>query len=569
MEYCAGFIIQKGLTMVDLHVHSTRSDGTFSPKELVDYAIEKRLTAFALTDHDTTCGLDEAMTYAYELRQTQDISIPEIIPGIEFSTEYQGRDVHIVGLYIDYKNPEFSKPLQDFINSRNLRNEKMCALLRERGIDITYENLLAEFPDSVITRAHYGKYLLEHGYVGSINEAFDRYVGDHAPCFVPREKVTPAQAVKLILAADGIPILAHPILYRMSEARLETLVAELKEAGLMGIEAIYCTYNAGEERQIRRLAAKYNLLISGGSDFHGANKPKLDLGTGYGSLNVPDSVLTDIKSAMKNLLFTDMDGTLLRKDCTISPAMKEALNRMTAAGHHLILSSGRPLPGILDVCNQMGLNYPNMLIIANNGALIYDCDRRKPILEHRIRPEDIAYIVSKTEALGIHIHGYTDEKIVCHELNEELSFYTSRIHMPLLCVEDIAGALPEGSYKLQAIHLTDKNALLQLRDALLADSDIGNRVQMFFSNEYYLEILPIKAGKGNALRFVTDYLPAPHSHTFAAGDAENDMSMLKAAHTSIAMANADEAVKACADIVTKKSNEEDGLLQVLEEYFIT
>lgn len=285
--------------MVDLHVHSTKSDGTYTPSELVAYAMEKGLSAFALTDHDTVDGLQEAIVYADSLRKKETASenaVPEVIPGIELSTEYQGRDIHIVGLYINPKNPTFQKYLQDFIDSRTLRNQKMCALLQEAGIRITYEQLLEEFPGSVITRAHYAKFLLEHGYIKSIQEAFERYVGDRCPYFVPREKVTPAQAVELILAADGIPILAHPVLYRMSDARLETLVAELKSAGLMGIEAIYSTYHAGEERQMLDLARKYQLLVSGGSDFHGSNKPGLDLGTGYGRLNVPDSVLHDIKS---------------------------------------------------------------------------------------------------------------------------------------------------------------------------------------------------------------------------------------------------------------------------------
>jgi len=283
--------------MVDLHVHSNRSDGTFSPEELVDYAIEKGLSAFALTDHDTVDGLDEAIAYADKLRKSEDFSgsVPEVIPGIELSTEYEGRDIHIVGLNIDYHNEEFTRYLRDFVESRDNRNRKMCALLCEAGINISYEKLLEEFPDSVITRAHYARYMLNHGYIKSIKEAFDRYVGDHCPYFVPREKVSPAQAVKLILSADGFPVLAHPILYHMSDARLEKLVAELKSEGLAGIEAIYSTYSLSEERQIRKLAEKYDLRISGGSDFHGANKPGLDLATGYGKLYIHDSVWEEIK----------------------------------------------------------------------------------------------------------------------------------------------------------------------------------------------------------------------------------------------------------------------------------
>lgn len=323
--------------MVDLHVHSTCSDGTYTPEELVDYAIKKGLRAFALTDHDTVNGLDRAIQYAEELRQAQTASpvsfsynnaddrfpvsfsrndatarlpvssvpgadiprVPEIIPGIELSTEYQGKDIHMVGLFIDYRQPEFAHYLEDFIHSRENRNEKMCALLREHDIDITYEALLAEFPGAVITRAHFARYLLSHGYIQSMKEAFDRYVGDHCPCFVPREKVTPAQAVELILGAGGVPVLAHPILYHMSDERLDTLVAELKKIGLVGIEAIYSTYNTAEERQIRGLASKYDLKISGGSDFHGANKPKIDLGTGWGKLYVPDEVLENLRPEKK------------------------------------------------------------------------------------------------------------------------------------------------------------------------------------------------------------------------------------------------------------------------------
>lgn len=283
------------MRIIDLHVHSTKSDGSFTPTELVDYALEKGLSAFALTDHDTTEGLDEAINYARQLAATDPEKEIEVIPGIEFSTEYMGKDVHIVGLYIDYKSEYFKKYLIHFQESRTLRNVKMCAKLTEHGVPVTYEELTNFFPDSVLTRAHYAKYLLHKGYVKSMPEAFDRYVGDHAPCFLPREKVTPAQAVELILKIGGIPVLAHPILYHLSDARLDTLVKELKEAGLVAIEAVYSTYNTAEERQIRGLAAKYDLLISGGSDFHGTTKPGLDLAVGYGKLFIPYDILERMK----------------------------------------------------------------------------------------------------------------------------------------------------------------------------------------------------------------------------------------------------------------------------------
>lgn len=280
--------------MIDLHVHSNKSDGTYTPTELVHYAVEKGLTAFALTDHDTVEGLDEAMQAA----QGQPVTV---IPGIEFSTAYEDKDIHVLGLYIDYQSLVFRSTLEDFIHSRERRNEKMCQRMQEyAGIDITYEKLLASFPGAVITRAHYARYLLDHGYVKSMPEAFDRYIGDRAPCYIPREKVTPVQAVKLILAAGGIPVLAHPPLYHMSDARLNRLVAELAENGLAGIETIYSTYTAGEETHMRSLAGQYHLMITGGSDFHGSNKPDIDLGIGKGKLHVPDALLDNLKSYLNS-----------------------------------------------------------------------------------------------------------------------------------------------------------------------------------------------------------------------------------------------------------------------------
>ena len=276
---------------VDLHVHSNKSDGSNTPEELVCMAISKGLSAFALTDHDTVDGIDEAMACADRLRSEGVPNVPEVIPGIELSTEYQGKDIHLVGLYIDHHSASFRAYLQEFVDSRTERNRKMCARLTEAGIDISYEKLVAEFPDSVLTRAHYAVYLVNHGYSLSKEDAFSQYLGDHTKYFVPREKITPEMGVSLILQAGGIPILAHPVLYRMSDARLNELVARLQKAGLMGLEAIYATYSQADERQMRKLAAKYDLCISGGSDYHGAAKPGLEMGTGYGGLFVPEDVL--------------------------------------------------------------------------------------------------------------------------------------------------------------------------------------------------------------------------------------------------------------------------------------
>lgn len=280
---------------IDLHVHSNKSDGSNTPEELVRMAMAKGLSSFALTDHDTVDGIDAAITYAEKLRAKGIENVPEVIPGIELSTEYMGRDIHLVGLYIDHHSSAFQACLQHFVDSRVERNRKMCARLAEAGIDISYEKLIAEFPDSVLTRAHYAVYLVNKGYSLSKEDAFSQYLGDHTKYFVPREKITPEMGVELILNAGGIPILAHPILYHMSDARLDELVASLKKSGLIGIEAIYATYNLAEERQIRKLAEKYDLCISGGSDYHGEAKPDLEMGTGYGKLFVPEDVLEKLR----------------------------------------------------------------------------------------------------------------------------------------------------------------------------------------------------------------------------------------------------------------------------------
>ena len=275
-------------TSIDLHVHSTASDGTFTPTQLVHYAISRGLAAFALTDHDSVAGLNEAMSAAAGTSL-------EVIRGIEFSTVYQGSDVHIVGLDIDPAHPDFSNRLHQFLHSRETRNLRMIEKMRKDGMIISLELLQRRFGDTVLTRAHIARFLMEAGYVSQMSEAFDRFLSPGCPYYIEREKVTPADAVQLICSTGGIPILAHPILYHFTDEKLRQLIVSLKKMGLMGIEAIYSTYNAAEERQIRKLAAKYELLLSGGSDFHGAAKPGLSMGNGYGKLYVPYEILAGMK----------------------------------------------------------------------------------------------------------------------------------------------------------------------------------------------------------------------------------------------------------------------------------
>ena len=278
--------------MIDLHTHTNKSDGTLSPTELVDLATEKGISFLAVTDHDSVEGIEEAIMRAKEINDDPSSvrHAPIVVPGIEFSADWNGRDVHVVGLGIDHHNKEFVDSLQNFLDSREGRNRKMAENLKNIGIGISYEGLRRMFPDSVLTRAHFAKYLYEYGYVRSTHDAFERYLGPDSPCYVPREKITPVQAVKMTLSAGGIPVLAHPLIYRFGDEKLRELITEMKAVGLKGIEAMYSTHSEEDEEYVKNLASEMGLVISGGSDFHGSNKPGIELGTGTGNLNIPEDV---------------------------------------------------------------------------------------------------------------------------------------------------------------------------------------------------------------------------------------------------------------------------------------
>ena len=274
---------------IDLHVHSTASDGTYTPAELIKLAHETGLLAIALTDHDSVDGIEEA-------RRAADNFQIELIPGTEFSTEYQGKEIHVVGLYIDHKNKALADQLREFRDCRDNRNEKMTLRLQEEGFSIPYEDLLKTFPDCVLTRAHIARYLLDTKQVSSISEVFDKYIGDGCKCYVDRPKVTPMDAVSLIHQAGGTAFLAHPCLYKMKRHELTAMLDELADAGLDGIEAVYSCNQGSDEKDFKSLASNYHMIISGGSDFHGTNKPYIKLGTGKGNLKIPYSILEDIKT---------------------------------------------------------------------------------------------------------------------------------------------------------------------------------------------------------------------------------------------------------------------------------
>lgn len=221
----------------------------------------------------------------------------EVVPGIECSAAYENRDIHILGLFIEPGHNKLDRFLEDMKTARKVRNERIAENLRNHGIGVELEALLSYFPDSILTRMHFARYLKEKGYVTGIREAFDRYLGDRASCYVRKEQPPAKEAIAAILGAGGVPVLAHPLLYGFSDGSLCKLIGCLKEAGLIGIEAVYSSHSAKDEAYIRKLAGVYGLLISGGSDFHGENKKGIDLGIGKGNLRIPPGLLEDIRFA--------------------------------------------------------------------------------------------------------------------------------------------------------------------------------------------------------------------------------------------------------------------------------
>ncbi len=557
------------MNAVDLHVHSNKSDGSFTPAELVDHALAKGLSAFALTDHDTTDGIDEAL-------QAASGKPLEVIPGIEFSTEYKGQDIHIVGLYIDHNSDYFKRRLVNFVRGRNIRNQEMCRRLTAHGFPVTYEELTAEFPDSVITRAHYARFMQSRGYVKTVKEAFDKYIGDGCPCFIPRKKITPMRAVEIILKAGGFPVLAHPLLYHFTSRELEELVSLLKEMGLQGIEALYSTHTPADERKIRSLAAKYDLCISGGSDFHGIAKPGLDLGTGYGRLFIHKEVLDRIKKRREwisshpeqirhtKILFTDLDGTLLNSQKQISDYTREILRKWTAAGHRLVLCSGRDINSITDVKNYLGLDLPGMYLIGYNGGQIYDCSSRETLYKITLTIPQALHIMEEAEKAGVHVHTYSDTHIIASREDEELHYYKHAISTPILLCPDMAEGLKEGPCKCIGIELKDAEKLENFRCSLLPWAR-EEGISMIYSSSYYLEFFPAASGKGAALKTLCSLLGIHPYFSVAAGDAENDLSMINAAGMGIAMPNGTEEVRFAATTIAPYDNDHDGLAHALAD----
>jgi len=277
---------EKNLERIDLHIHSIYSDGSFTPEEIVYKAKKLKLKVISITDHDSISGIEEEIEAGKKLKV-------EIVPGVEMSTDVGNDEIHILGYYIDWKNKIFLTQLKIFQESRAKRNKKLVERLKELGMPVNYHELkkLAA-KGGVVNRLHIARLMKEKGYVSSIGEAFEEWLNPGKPAYIKRMKVSPFEIIQLILDIGGIPVFAHPYL-----SKRDDLIADFVKAGLKGIEVYHSAHNAQAEQHYRKIAQKYHLLITGGSDCHGKNKDKILMGT----VNVPATLLENLKKEKEKL----------------------------------------------------------------------------------------------------------------------------------------------------------------------------------------------------------------------------------------------------------------------------
>ena len=271
---------------IDLHIHTTASDGSMTPEEVVKSAVDTGLSAIAITDHDTIDGFiqakDIARTYSLEL-----------VPGIEISTKYH-TNIHILGYYVNHLESQLRYELNSIIEERDIRNRSICKLMCNDGIPADYEIMKLRF-GPVIGRPHFARILIEAGHAGNVQEAFSKYLDKGQRYFLPRNLMRIERAVDVIRCSGGIPVLAHPLQYQLDDDLLQKLVRHCMDFGLQGIECMYSGYLPEQTEYLKALAHRYGLLMTGGSDFHGTAKPWIQLGRGCGSLFVPYSMLDQLK----------------------------------------------------------------------------------------------------------------------------------------------------------------------------------------------------------------------------------------------------------------------------------
>lgn len=277
--------------MIDLHAHTSASDGTYSPKDLVKLAKSEGIEAIAITDHDTIEGLPEALEAGEKMGV-------EVIPGVEISIDHQPGSMHVLGLFLDIENEKLKEYLTDLQTSRSSRNPRIIEKLNELGLSITMEEVEKISGGGQVGRPHIAAALLKNGHVRTIQHAFDKYLKKGAVAYFERHRLTREKAVDMIHGAGGLVILAHPHTLGVNGISLDNLMAELKEVGFDGLELFYNSHSPSDEDKLMKIVDKNGFVISGGTDFHGENKPSIKLGVGYGNMAIPYEVLQEMKQQL-------------------------------------------------------------------------------------------------------------------------------------------------------------------------------------------------------------------------------------------------------------------------------
>lgn len=281
--------------MIDLHIHTSMSDGTFTPREVVNLAIEARLSAIAITDHDTVAGVFPAQEHSKG-------TALEVISGVEISTEWDHGILHILGYGLRIGDSALQQALDFLVRSRVERIPQILDKLKAQNVHLSSQEVDSVRKDGVPGRPHVANALVRRGLVKDIQEAFDRFLKKGAPAYVPKVKLPPQQAIGIILQAGGVPVLAHPYSLRLSDPRdLERVVRHLKTLGLQGIEVYYPEHGRAQTELYGRLAGELDLVVTGGTDFHGSNKPSIKLGNVSGSHPLPYSLLERLLARQREL----------------------------------------------------------------------------------------------------------------------------------------------------------------------------------------------------------------------------------------------------------------------------
>ena len=268
---------------VDLHIHTTASDGEYAPREVVRIAHELGLKAIAITDHDSISGLDEALSAGKEYGL-------EVIPGVEISVDYKG-EMHILGYYVDLHDYDLAQMLEYMRTSRERRNRKIVEKLSEIGIHIEYDELKAKHGETV-GKPHIAQKIIEKGFAKDVHEAIQNYLIEGKPAYVPREKVSPKDAIFRISASGGVPVLAHPYFLCPNKEKVHDTIRILAKVGISGLEVFYQGYGPEEILPLSELCDELGLVKTGGTDFHG---PKTTPGINMGSINVPYETVEKLK----------------------------------------------------------------------------------------------------------------------------------------------------------------------------------------------------------------------------------------------------------------------------------